>query len=77
MQIYQNNSLFADFDNEIKSGKSNLSDILDIEDSSAAKQKGPTNNFSFGSFSSIVTKKRADGVTCQTIVNYTFPCQSD
>lgn len=50
-----------DFDGEIESGKSKLSDILEREHS-PTQQKSYTDNFSFGSFSSIITKKRADGV---------------
>ena len=61
LHCYSIDSLFADFDNEIESGKSKLSDILDREDSTE-EQNSSTNNFSFGSFSSTITKKRADGV---------------
>ena len=52
-----------DFDSEIESGKSKLSDILDREVAPPEDHNNSTENFSFGSFSSTITKKRADGVS--------------
>ena len=72
LHCYSIGSFFADFDNEIESGKSKLSDILDREDSTV-EQNSPINNYSFGSFSSTITKKRADGVKDLTFMICSVP----
>eukprot|EP00112_Aurelia_sp_Birch-Aquarium-sp1_P011953 Seg251.2 transcript_id=Seg251.2/GoldUCD/mRNA.D3Y31 product="Myeloid leukemia factor 1" protein_id=Seg251.2/GoldUCD/D3Y31 len=51
-----------DFDDDIHSGKSKLDDILEKQSSSEVPRQPQSGGFSFGKFSSIVTKKRADGV---------------
>ena len=60
--LYRDFHLITDFDNDVYSGKSKLDDILEKQSSTEDPHQPQIGGFSFGKFSSIVTRKRADGV---------------